>query len=78
MDEKGFGEVIAEHFELQRRNCGLEQTMPLERYRRTGPPADVLPDLPTEPLSVHETLSSDPASWWEEQEGAAPEFTWGP
>ena len=32
MDGSAFGEVIVEHLELQRRNRGLEQTMPLERY----------------------------------------------
>ena len=78
MGEAAFGEVIAEHLELRRRNCGLEQTMPLERYLQPEPPADALPDLPTQPVSVHEILSGDPASWWEEQEGAAPEFDWGP
>ena len=78
MGEAAFGEVIAEHLELRRRNCGLEQSMPLERYRRPEPAADVLPDLPTQPVSVHEILSGDPASWWEEQEGAAPQFDWGP
>jgi hypothetical protein len=52
--------------------------MPLERYLQPEPPVDALPDLPTEPVSVHEILSGDPASWWEEQEGVAPEFDWGP
>jgi hypothetical protein len=78
MDEAAFGEVIADHLELQRRNCGLEQTMPLEHYRQSELPADFVPDLPTQPVSVHEILSADPASWWEEQGGVAPEFDWGP
>ena len=76
MDETAFGDVIDAHLELQRRNCGLEQTMPLERYRQLEQSIE-LPDLPTQPVSVHEILSSDPAQWWEEQEGLVPQFDWG-
>ena len=78
MGEAAFSEVIAEHLELRRRNGGLEQSMPLERYRQPEPAATSLPELPSQPVSVQEILSVDPASWWEEQEGAAPQFDWGP
>ena len=51
--------------------------MPLQGYRQPESPGDLLPDLPTQPVSVHEILSDAPASWWEEQKGA-PEVDWGP
>jgi hypothetical protein len=71
-----FSEVIAEHLELQRRNCELEPTMPIADYRHTATPISLMPDQPTQPVSVHEILNHDPASWWEEQEGTEPKFNW--
>jgi hypothetical protein len=75
MSEGSFSEVITEHLELQRRNCELEPTMPIENYRHT-PLASSEPDQPTQPVSVHEILNHDPASWWEEQERTEPKFDW--
>jgi hypothetical protein len=48
--------------------------MPIEQYRR--PPTRSVPDEPTQPVSVHEILEHDPASWWEEQGAAEPTFNW--
>jgi hypothetical protein len=83
MSEGSFSDVISEHLELQRRNRDLEPAMPLDRYRqeaRVDPPlvaADADGDLPTQPVSVHQVLESDPKSWWDAQEGAPPTFNWG-
>jgi hypothetical protein len=49
--------------------------MPIENYRHT-PLASSEPDQPTQPVSVHEILNHDPASWWEEQERTEPKFDW--
>jgi hypothetical protein len=76
MSMGSFSQVIAEHLELQRRNCALEPTMPIAQYRHTATPISLLPDQPTQPISVHEILNNDPASWWEEQEGAGQKFNW--
>ena len=73
MSKGSFSGVIAEHLELQRRNSQLELTMPIEHFRRAPTPS---PDEPTQPVSVHEILEHDPASWWEEQEAAEPMFNW--
>ena len=76
MNKGSFSDVIAEHLELQRRNCQLEPTMPIEHYRQASRPTPSAPDQPTQPVSMHEILKNDPASWWEEQEGTEPTFSW--
>ena len=74
MSMGSFSDVIAEHLELQRLNGQLESTMPIEQYRRA--PTRSVPGEPTQPVSVHEILEHDPASWWEEQGAAEPTFNW--
>ena len=71
MSKGSFSAAIADHLELQRRNCRLEPSMPIEDYRQAATPASSGPDQPTQPVSVR-----DPASWWEEQEGTEPKFNW--
>jgi hypothetical protein len=76
MSKGSFSDAIADHLELQRRNCQFEPSMPIEQYRQAAPPAPSGPDQPTQPVSVHEILARDPASWWEAQEGTEPKFNW--
>jgi hypothetical protein len=74
-----FDRVIAEHLELQRRNSGLELSMPISRYRDSidaeradlslasrGVATEILEvDPPTEPLIRQaEPPWDDPDSWW--------------
>jgi hypothetical protein len=78
--EGSFDRVIAEHLELQRRNSGLERSMPIARYRdsveaeRTdvalasrAAATEILDlDPPTETLVRPQAAPpwDDPDSWW--------------
>jgi hypothetical protein len=63
MSETSFDQVITEHLTLSERNKRLEQTMPLDRYRKQR-----------EEESVNEaaTPRDDLPSWWETKDGECP------
>jgi hypothetical protein len=73
-----FGDEIAEHLELKRRNSHLDHMMPLERYRDDPAPTPGLlgEDPPTGSVSSNGFLARDPDSWWNARDGASPEFDW--
>jgi hypothetical protein len=50
-----FDDAIRQHRELQRRNAGLEPTMPLERYRAQMPSREGVPFDPQPEAADEET-----------------------
>lgn len=65
MQEGAFSRVIADHFELQRRNSRLEQTLPLDHYRDQfdrgpGAPEPPLPPPSRPPEETARALAEDP------------------
>jgi hypothetical protein len=62
--ESSFEQTIAEHLELKRRSCGLEQ-LPPARYPDGGAPA--FTDEADQPVGRGDlpTGAADPVSWWD-------------
>ena len=51
MQEGAFSRVIADHFELQRRNSRLEPTLPIDHYRAQFDHGPAAPEPPLPPSS---------------------------
>jgi hypothetical protein len=87
MREGSFEAAIAAHLELQRRNRGLEEAMPIAGYREEAgaavaeaelsvpaAPAVAASDAPTAATDVRAAPWDEPDSWWNVRD---PAFDWG-